>query len=111
VLPTGSTRTYAQAIEIVRRGGRVLAYGAAPADATIEVRPFDIYAKELTITGSYAGTYETWPKAIDLIASGRFNPNDVIDSVRSLSDVMQAIESLETDKSVVKVQVQIGSAS
>jgi hypothetical protein len=31
--------------------------------------------------------------------------------VRPLSDVMQAIESLETDKSVVKVQVQIGSAS
>jgi 2-desacetyl-2-hydroxyethyl bacteriochlorophyllide A dehydrogenase len=107
----GSTRTYTQAIELVRRGGRVLAYGAAPADATIEVRPFDIYAKELTITGSYAGTYETWPKAIDLIASGRFNPNDVIDSVRPLTDVMQAIESLETDKSVVKVQVQIGSAS
>jgi 2-desacetyl-2-hydroxyethyl bacteriochlorophyllide A dehydrogenase len=106
----GSTRTYTQAIELVRRGGRVLAYGAAPQDATIEVRPFDIYSKELTITGSYAGTYETWPKAIDLISSGRFDPNQVIDSVRPLSDVMKAIESLETDKSVVKVQVQIGSA-
>lgn len=107
----GNTRTYTQAIELVRRGGRVLAYGAAPPDATIEVRPFDIYAKELTIAGSYAGTYETWPKAIDLISSGRFDPNQLIDSVRPLNDVMQAIESLETDKSVVKVQVQIGSAS
>ena len=107
----GSSRTYTQAIEIVRRGGRVLAYGAAPADATIEVRPFDIYSKELTITGSYAGTYETWPKAIDLISSGRFDPDKLIDSVRPLSDVMEALESLETDKSVVKVQVQIGSAS
>ena len=107
----GSARTYTQAIELARRGGRVLAYGAAPADATIEVRPFDIYAKELTIVGSYAGTYETWPKAIDLISNGRFDPNELIDSVRPLSDVMTAIESLETDKSVVKVQVQIGSAA
>jgi 2-desacetyl-2-hydroxyethyl bacteriochlorophyllide A dehydrogenase len=107
----GSARTYTQAIELARRGGRVLAYGAAPADATIEVRPFDIYAKELTIVGSYAGTYETWPKAIDLISNGRFDPNELIDSVRPLSDVMAAIESLETDKSVVKVQVQIGSAA
>jgi 2-desacetyl-2-hydroxyethyl bacteriochlorophyllide A dehydrogenase len=107
----GSTQTYTQALELVRRGGRVLAYGAAPPDATIEVRPFDIYAKELTIVGSYAGTYETWPQAIDLISSGRFDPNRVIDSVRPLADVMQAIESVETDKSVVKVQVQIGSAS
>jgi 2-desacetyl-2-hydroxyethyl bacteriochlorophyllide A dehydrogenase len=107
----GSTRTYTQAIEIVRRGGRVLAYGAAPADATIEVRPFDIYAMELTIVGSYAGTYETWPKAIELIAGGRFDPSAIVDSVRPLSDVMEAIESLENDKSVVKVQVQVGSAS
>ena len=107
----GSTVTYTQALDLVRRGGRVLAYGAAPADATIEVRPFDIYSKELTIVGSYAGTYETWPKAIDLISNGRFDPNELIDSVRPLSDVMAAIESLETDKSVVKVQVQIGSAA
>jgi 2-desacetyl-2-hydroxyethyl bacteriochlorophyllide A dehydrogenase len=107
----GSTRTYTQAIELVRRGGRVLAYGAAPADATIEVKPFEIYTKELTIVGSYAGTYETWPKAIDLIASGRFDPGAIVDSVRPLQDVMEAIESLESDKSVVKVQVQIGTAS
>lgn len=107
----GSAATYTQALELVRRGGRVLAYGAAPADATIEVRPFDIYAKELTIVGSYAGTYETWPNAIDLISSGRFDPSRIVDSVRPLSDVMDAIESLESDKSVVKVQVQIGTAS
>jgi hypothetical protein len=31
--------------------------------------------------------------------------------VRPLQDVMEAIESLESDKSVVKVQVQIGTAS
>jgi 2-desacetyl-2-hydroxyethyl bacteriochlorophyllide A dehydrogenase len=107
----GSVRTYEQAIQLARRGGRILAYGAAPADARLEVAPFEIYAKELTIVGSYAGTYETWPKAIDLIASGRFDPSQVVDSVRPLSDVMEAIESLESDKSVVKVQVQIGNAS
>jgi 2-desacetyl-2-hydroxyethyl bacteriochlorophyllide A dehydrogenase len=107
----GSVRTYTQAIEMARRGGRVLAYGAAPADATIDVKPFEIYTKELTIVGSYAGTYETWPKAIELIANGRFDPSRIVDSVRPLSEVMEAIESLESDKSVVKVQVQIGAAS
>jgi threonine dehydrogenase-like Zn-dependent dehydrogenase len=95
----------------VRRGGRLLAYGAAPQDATIDLKPFDVYAKELTIVGSYAGTYETWPKAIELIANGRFDPSALIDSVRPLSDVMEAIESLEQDKSVVKVQVEIRTAS
>ena len=107
----GRPATYIQAIEMVRRGGRILAYGAAPPDATIAVHPFEIYSKELTIVGSYAGTYETWPIAIDLIGSGRIDPSQIVDSVRPLSDVAAALESLETDKSVVKVQVQIASAS
>ena len=73
----------------------------------ISVKPFEIYAKELTIVGSYAGTYETWPEAIALISGGRFDPSKIIDSVRPLSEVTQALESLDKDKSVVKVQVQI----
>ncbi len=103
----GSPATYKQAFQLVRRGGRILAYGAAPPDAEIGIKPFDIYAKELTIVGSYAGTYETWPEAIELISTGRFDPNKIIDSVQPLSNVTGALESLETNKSAVKVQVQI----
>lgn len=103
----GSSITYKQAIQLVRRGGRILAYGAAPPDATIDVHPFEIYAKELTIVGSYAGTYATWPAAIDLIGSGRIDPGLIVDSVRPLAEVAAAIEGLETDKSVIKVQVQV----
>ncbi len=105
----GSPRTYEQTFGLVRRGGTILAYGAAPPDATIQARPFNIYANELTIVGSYAGTYETWPKAIALIESGRFDPSAIVDSVRPLVEVEQAIESIERDKSVVKVQVAIAA--
>ena len=106
----GRPATYKQAIELVRRGGRVLAYGAAPPDATIDLRPFDVYAKELTIVGSYAGTYQTWPTAIDLIANGRINPSQIVDSVRPLADVARSIESMETDKSFVKIQIDLEAA-
>lgn len=103
----GSVRTYQDALRMARRGGRFLAYGAAPPDAEMALRPFDIYSKELTIVGSYAGTYETWPKAIDLISNGRFDPSRIVDEVRPLGEVAEAIESLEKDKSVVKIQVQV----
>ena len=103
----GSTITYGQSFDLVRRGGRILAYGAAPQNATVPMKPFEVYAKELTIVGSYAGTYETWPAAISLISSGRFDPSKIVDSVQPLSDVGKAIASLDNDKSVVKVQVQI----
>lgn len=103
----GSIATYETAIRVVRRGGKLLAYGAAPQSAKLTVRPFDIYAKELTIVGSYAGTYDTWPRAITLIATGRFDPALIVDSVRPLAEAAEAIRALEHDRSIVKVHIQV----
>ncbi|MDQ1618006.1 MAG: hypothetical protein QOE19_575 [Actinomycetota bacterium] len=102
----GSIPTYESAVTVVRRGGKILAYGAPPATADMKLRPFDIYAKELTIVGSYAGTYDTWPRAIELLAGGRFDPSLIVDSVRPLDEAVQAIEGLERDRSTVKVHIQ-----
>jgi threonine dehydrogenase-like Zn-dependent dehydrogenase len=104
----GAPATYTQSIELVRRGGTVLAFGAASPDATIDLKPFDVYSKELDIVGSYAGTYETWPQAISLIANGRIDPEPLIDSVWDLEQAPDAVESLATDKSAMKVQIAIG---
>ena len=103
----GSIRTYESSVAVVRRGGKVLAYGAAPQDAYMQLRPFDVYAKELTIVGSYAGTYDTWPRAISLIDGGRFDPSLIVDSVRSLAETVDAIKGLERDRSIVKVHIQM----
>jgi len=101
----GSIRTYESAVAEVRRGGRILAYGAAPPDATMALRPFDVYAKELTIVGSYAGTYDTWPRAIALLAGRRFDPSLIVDSVRPLGEAVQALKGLEHDRSIVKIHI------
>ena len=103
----GSIPTYEASVQVVRRGGRILAYGAAPQTATMSLRPFDIYSKELTIVGSYAGTYDTWPRAIALIAAGRFDPSLIVDSVRPLGEAVAAIEGLEHDRSTVKVHIKV----
>lgn len=102
----GSIRTYESAVAEVRRGGRILAYGAAPQDATMALRPFDVYAKELTIVGSYAGTYDTWPRAIALLAGGRFDPGLIVDSVRPLGEAVEALKGLEHDRSIIKIHIQ-----
>ena len=102
----GSIPTYEDSVAAVRRGGKVLAYGAAPMDRSMSLRPFDVYAKELTIVGSYAGTYDTWPRAIELLSGGRFDPSLIVDSVRPLDEAVDAIRGLERDKSTVKVHIQ-----
>lgn len=102
----GSIPTYKQAFEMVRRGGTLVAYGAAPSTATMELRPFDIYSKELNVVGSYAGTYETWPEAIALIQGGRFDPEEIVTEVVPLEDVVGAIETVEKNKDVIKIQIR-----
>jgi len=103
----GSIPTYEDSVAVVRRGGRILAYGAAPQDASMQLRPFDVYAKELTIVGSYAGTYDTWPRAINLIAAERFDPSLIVDTVRPLSEAVDALQSLKTNRSIVKIHIQV----
>jgi L-iditol 2-dehydrogenase len=102
----GSIPTYRDAFEMARHGGTVVAYGAAPSTAALELRPFDIYSKELTILGSYAGTYATWPNAIALIRSGRFDPLKLISNVVPLADLVAAISTAERDRDVIKMQVR-----
>lgn len=103
----GSIPTYEDSVAVVRRGGRILAYGAAPQDASMQLRPFDVYAKELTIVGSYAGTYDTWPRAINLIAAERFDPSLIVDTIKPLSEAVEALQSLKTNRSIVKIHIQV----
>ena len=102
----GSIGTYRQAFEMVRRGGTVVAYGAAPSTETLDVKPFEIYSKELTIVGSYAGTYATWPDAIALIRAGRIDPTQIISRVVPLADIVNALEVAQHDHDVIKTQVR-----
>ncbi|MBA2596320.1 MAG: zinc-dependent alcohol dehydrogenase family protein [Chloroflexia bacterium] len=102
----GSIPTYRQAFDMVRRGGTLVAYGAAPSTASMDLKPFDIYSKELTIVGSYAGTYVTWPEAISLIQGGRFNPEDIVTEIAPLDDIVGAIETVEKNKDVIKIQIR-----
>ena len=103
----GAIPTYKQAFEMVRRGGTLVTYGAAPATATMEIKPFEIYSKELTIVGSYAGTYDTWTKAIQLISSKRFNPNDIITKTIPLTEVIEGIHEAMTNKDTIKILVDV----
>jgi L-iditol 2-dehydrogenase len=62
----GSTSTFEQAIDAAARGGTILVFGVAAMSATAKIRPFDIYARELTVVGSFINPY-THERAVDLL--------------------------------------------
>jgi 2-desacetyl-2-hydroxyethyl bacteriochlorophyllide A dehydrogenase len=65
----GAAQTAAQALDIVRPGGTVLFFGVAPIGARIQIEPFQVYKKELTIRGSALNPF-TQERAIALLAAG-----------------------------------------
>jgi L-iditol 2-dehydrogenase len=65
----GTVETFEQAVALARRGGTVLVFRVAPQGAQARISPFDIFARELRIVGSYLPPTRTgvpwiwWPPA------------------------------------------------
>ena len=66
----GTIETLEQSIALARRGGTVLVFGVAPQMATARVSPFDVFARELRILGSYLNPH-MHGRAVELAASGQ----------------------------------------
>lgn len=103
----GSAYTYSEVFKLVRNSGTILVFGAAPQGVTIPVSPFELYSRELTIVSTYAGTYDTFPKAISLLANKQFDPNPILTTECSLDEVKQGIENAEKNKDILKTIVKI----
>jgi len=67
----GTIETFEQSIALARRGGTALVFGVSPQTAAARVSPFDVFARELRILGSYLNPH-THGRAVELAASGRF---------------------------------------
>ncbi|MBO3803425.1 MAG: zinc-dependent alcohol dehydrogenase family protein [Candidatus Brockarchaeota archaeon] len=102
----GKPETVSQAIAIARKGGRVNIFGVAPQDAVLSVKPFDLYAKELTITTSYRSPF-TFQRAVGLASSGRLMLKPLITHVLPLEEISEAFEMVEGRKQgVMKAMVK-----
>ena len=73
----GARATTAQALEIARRGATVLFFGVTPMGQRIEIEPFQVYQKELTIQGSALNPF-TQQRALALLHSGQVKVTPLI---------------------------------
>ena len=108
---TGSAEGCAAAVRMVRRGGRVLVYGAAPSGAPLPATAFEIYERELTIAGSFGGTGDTWPRAIELIAAGRIDVAGLVDAEWPLERAPRGLERLASDRELLKGVIRVSATA
>ena len=100
---TGVAPVIEEALDSVRRGGRFLVFGVAPADARVALSPFRIYNDEITVIGSMA-VLHSFGTALDLIARGTVHTDDLVSHRLPLEQYEQALEIVRAGAGT-KVQV------
>jgi S-(hydroxymethyl)glutathione dehydrogenase/alcohol dehydrogenase len=91
----GLPQTFAQAFEMIRDGGRMVAVGIAPGKTTAPVEITRLVRRELRIVGSYgARTRCDMPEIIRLAAGGIFRPETMVTQRFPLSEADAAYKAL-----------------
>ena len=101
----GMSKTYEQAFNMLRRGGKLEAFGICAEDDKASLSPFEFVLGEKKVSGSCAGIGNDWGIAINLLKYKRIDPTPLLSMVVPLSELEDALNELRTDKNLVKVFV------
>jgi threonine dehydrogenase-like Zn-dependent dehydrogenase len=82
----GKTDTIRQAIAIAGKKSTVMMFGLTKPGDTVEIRPFEIFKKEIVLKASFINPY-TQKRALSLIASGRIDVSSMIHETVSVDEL------------------------
>ena len=100
---TGVPQVIEAAFDMVKRGGKLLVFGVAPAEARVALSPFRIYNDEITVLGSMA-ILNSYAPAVDLIASGALDADALLTETMSLNEYPAALDMVRRGEGL-KTQV------
>jgi 2-desacetyl-2-hydroxyethyl bacteriochlorophyllide A dehydrogenase len=88
---TGNPAAIATGLRAVRKAGRFGVVGVADSATTIEISPYDVFSRELTIIGSNS-VHNSFRRAAALMRSGRIPVELLVDTPIPLADINTAFE-------------------
>jgi threonine dehydrogenase-like Zn-dependent dehydrogenase len=84
---------------LLDRGGRLLVFGVAPAEATMSLSPFRVYNDEITVTGSMA-ILRSFAPAVELIGSGAIDPRPLLSAPLPLDQFGAALQRVRSGQGI-----------
>ncbi|KAF6793004.1 l-threonine 3-dehydrogenase [Colletotrichum sojae] len=106
---TGSVKILEDAINYVRRGGKLVVYGVYSSSARVSWPPSKIFGDEITILGSFSETY-MFPATIDYLDSGKVRTKGIVNKTFKLEQFGEALESIK-NKSAIKAAIVFDDAT
>jgi len=101
----GKSKTYEQAFNMLRSGGKLESFGICADDDTVQLPPAKFVLQEKKISGSCAGIGHDWEVAIALLHYKRIDPRPLISMIVPLHELEIALNELHQNKDLVKVLV------
>lgn len=102
----GSSPAIDVALRLVRRGGKLLIFGVAPEQDVWQVKPFELYDKEISIFASYRSPY-TFQRAVRLASSGSLKLKPIVSHIHGLEEAPGVFKDLaEKRKESIKVIIK-----
>ncbi len=95
----GAPVTTRSALAAVRAGGRAVIVGLAPGGARLELDPFELVAREKTLTGSIYGSadpHRGLAELLGLVADGRLELAPLLGSRYPLDGIDDAVREAST---------------
>jgi L-iditol 2-dehydrogenase len=106
ITAVGSAEVVAQALDMVRPGGKVNVFAECPPGSRISLDPNLMYHKEITLLGAYSSSPRDLRVALDLIATGRVNARDMISHRMPLARLAEAFEVALRGRDALKVIIE-----
>ena len=103
---TGDASVCAVCVPLTRNGGTAVFYGVTDEKDLVQVSPYDIFRREITIRGSFA-EIDSFPAAITALSSGRARTTGLITHRFGLDDYGLALETLRDDDTRHKVVITL----
>ncbi len=101
VTPNG-IKAYEFGLSLAGKGSTVHLFSPSEPDATISIKPNDLFFKEITLTTTYSCSHLDTAQALAFIASGRINAREMITHRFGLHQVAEAIALLKDAKQSIK---------
>ncbi|MEM3031824.1 MAG: hypothetical protein QXK39_02780, partial [Nitrososphaerota archaeon] len=102
---TGNPSAFRTGLEAVRRGGKVILFGAPPKSSTVELDIPKLFIDELSIIPNYSTTEKETREAFHLLRAGKVTPTQLVTHRYPLSRVVEAFDRASDPSSSMKVIV------
>ena len=102
IVSTGNEKALSQAFSSVRKGGRILLFGAPSHGASYPLNVSELFSRQITLLSSYSCVEAEMEEAIRLVSEKRLDLKSLITDRFKIRDAEKAMEFAKTSKTSIK---------